>query len=205
MNAQEPVMHLMSAAVLSIDVRQPAGDVIRQFAGYPVHHMPVVDGGKVVGMLSSADLIKLDAFLPRSGVRAEAYLDQHITIRNLMRRPAITIGTHASIEDAAKLMASQGVHALPVVNSQDCLVGIITTTDIMHAALQAETSATMPAADDAASVHSGAGRLGALEGLYRIAARFVSGGQDGPLHAALVQAVDAVRRLSDDGTPTNPL
>ena len=52
-----------------------------------------------------------------------------------MRQPAITIGPDESVEKAASLMARHGIHALPVTNSQQKLLGIVTTTDVMHAAL----------------------------------------------------------------------
>jgi len=42
----------MTEAVLSIDIGESAGEVLRLFAGYPIHHLPVLKGHKVVGMLS---------------------------------------------------------------------------------------------------------------------------------------------------------
>ena len=198
MNAQEPVLHVMTAAVLSIDVGQPAGDVLRQFASYPVHHMPVVDGGKVVGMLSSADLIKLEAFLPRGGRRCDEYLDQHVKIRNLMRQPAITIGARDTIAEAATRMASGGIHALPVVDEHDNLIGIVTTTDIMHAALQATPGDGNPRATNAAAAGSTAAMwLQALEAVYHAASRYTSAGQDEQLHARLVQAIADAHRCAE--------
>jgi len=134
----------MTEAVLSIDVEESAGAVLRLFAGYPLHHLPVLSGQRVVGMLSSADVMKLEAFLPKSGVPADDYLDQRISIRSLLRAPVITIGPQQTLIEAARLMASHGFHALPVVDAQEHLLGIITTTDIMHAALQPPPAAAPP-------------------------------------------------------------
>ena len=135
----------MTEAVLSIDVEEPAGTVLRLFASYPIHHLPVLSGQKVVGMLSCADVMKLDAFLPKSSVPPDEYLSQHISVETLIRKPVITIQPHQSLIDAACLMATHGFHALPVVDGQDRLLGIITTTDIMHAALKLAPQANVEA------------------------------------------------------------
>jgi CBS domain-containing protein len=153
MIANQRVGRVMTEEVLSIDVEESAGAVLRLFAGYPLHHLPVLNGQKVVGMLSSADVMKLEAFLPKSGVPADEYLDRRISIRSLLRAPVITIGPQQTLIEAARLMASHGFHALPVVDAQEHLLGIITTTDIMHAALQ--VSATAPATAPATATTGG--------------------------------------------------
>lgn len=135
MYTSERVERVMSAA-LSIDLEESAGAVVRMFAGYPIHHLPVLSGRKVVGMLSSADVMKLDAFLPKTGVASNEYPNQYINVATLMSKPVVTIQPQQSLIDAAYLMASHGIHALPVVDAQDCLLGIVTTTDIMFATLQ---------------------------------------------------------------------
>lgn len=135
MYTTERVDRVMSAA-LSIDLEESVSAVLRMFAEYPIHHLPVLSGQKVVGMLSSADVMKLDAFLPKTGAASYEYLNQHISMATLMSKPVITIQPHQSLIDAAHSMASHGIHALPVVDAQDRLLGIVTTTDIMLATLQ---------------------------------------------------------------------
>jgi len=137
MHAQDPVNRLMTEAVLSVDVSAPLSEALRLFAEYPVHHLPVVRGATLVGMLSSADVMKLEGFLPKNGKASREYLDQRFRIDMLMRHPAISVLPHQSVEDAARLMVTHAIHALPVVNSQEQLLGIVTTTDMMQAALEA--------------------------------------------------------------------
>ena len=141
MRASDPVSDLMTEAVLSIEMSAPAGEILRLFAEYPVHHLPVVDDARVVGMLSSADLLKFESLLPRGRDPME-YLSWRFRIDQLMRQPVITIGPREPIETAASLMAKHGIHALPVTNSQQKLIGIITTTDIMNGVLHPEQRGT---------------------------------------------------------------
>src|SRR5450631_2357578 len=85
----ELVRHIMTAEVLSIDIRESITEAMRLFAGYPVHHIPVVDGAALRGMLSTADMLKLEYFLPKSGAQASAaLLNNRFRIDKLMRSPA---------------------------------------------------------------------------------------------------------------------
>jgi CBS domain-containing protein len=133
MRKHEPVNRLMTEAVLSIDANEPAGEVLRLFREYPVHHLPVVEDRRVVGVLSAADLLKLRAMIPRGVASAEKYLNEKLKVQALIARPAITIAQHETIERASALMATHNIHSLPVVDSKGHLVGILTTTDIIAA------------------------------------------------------------------------
>jgi CBS domain-containing protein len=145
MRAMDRVDKFMSQAVLSIGIEEPASEVLRLFAGYPVHHLPVLSGQKVVGMLSSADVMKIAAVIPRTGSDPGAYLDQRVKVATLMSRPAITVRPDVTLLEAARTMAGNAVHALPVVDEAGRLLGIITTTDVMHAALESRpTRSTAP-------------------------------------------------------------
>ncbi len=135
MHAQDPVNRIMTETVLSVDAGAPAGEALRLFAACPIHHLPVVDGGVVVGVLGSTDLMRLDMLMPKGADSAIAYLNQRLCVRELVKRAPVVVGERQSIEEAAELMARHAIHALPVVNARQHLVGIVTTTDIMNAAL----------------------------------------------------------------------
>jgi len=137
MRRNEPVNRLMTEAVLTVGVEEPAGEVLRFFREYPVHHLPVVDDRRVIGLLSVADLLKLRAMLPKSVVSVEDYLNEKMKVRDLVSRPAITIAQRETVEQAAELMARHAIHSLPVVDSEGHLVGILTTTDIISAMFDA--------------------------------------------------------------------
>jgi len=136
MRATDRVAGFMTENVLSIGIDDPASEVLRLFESYPVHHLPVLSGGKVVGMLSSADLMKMATLTPEGGSTLEAWLDKRVKVATLMSRPVITVRPEATLLEAARTMAGNAVHALPVVDEAERLLGIITTTDVMHAALE---------------------------------------------------------------------
>lgn len=192
----EPVNRFMTESVLAIDVESPASEVLRMFRAYPVHHLPVVDGNKVVGMLSSADVLKLQAFLPKSAARPAEFLDRSVKIAQLMRSPVVSVQPHQSVEHAASLMAENGVHALPVTDNLDNLLGIISTTDIMYAVLHPERrgdgsdGAPAPGTTDLQAMRT---RLRQLEEVLNAADRYLHGGQSEQLHVELLSAVARAR------------
>jgi CBS domain-containing protein len=144
MHSTDPVARFMTETVLTVDINDGAGEVLRMFTGYPVHHLPVLNQQEVVGMLSTADVMKLDLFLPKGSKSPIDYLNERMKVGQLVRRPVLTVQSQQSVEAAARLMAENGVHALPVVNANNQLLGIISTTDIISAALMANGARPTP-------------------------------------------------------------
>lgn len=86
-------------------------------------HLPVVDAHRhVVGMVSRLDLVE-QASRPGN--------PRLLPVYDVMKRPAITIGENAQVEEAASLMRQNRIHSLPVVDRQNRLVGIVTDTDLL--------------------------------------------------------------------------
>ncbi len=125
----------MTEAVVAIEVDRPVSEVLDCFLQYPIHHLPVVRLGKLVGMLSSADVMKLEFFVPKSTVDRAAYLDERLTIAQLMQQPVVSLKTTASVAVAAELMIDAGVHAMPVVDDGEHVIGIVTTSDVIRSLL----------------------------------------------------------------------
>jgi CBS domain-containing membrane protein len=217
----ECVRHIMVEAVLSIDIHEPVTEALRLFADYPVHHLPVIEKSAVKGMLTWADMLKLDYFLPKASGQASAeILNDRFRIEALMRAPVITANLDDTIADAASRMVTHGIHALPVVNESNHLLGMVTTTDIMHAllhgiglkprsgqhetkrkptalemrrAIEAAESATLHGTDTdgaAASMLYLNERNALLEALRQDVTRYMQGGQDERLHSRLLKDLD---------------
>jgi len=135
MRPDEPVASIMTEAVVAIEVDRPVSEVLDCFMQYPIHHLPVVRQGRLVGMLSSADAMKLEFFLPRTATETARYLDHHMTIERLMRTPVISATPDTRIAEAAGRMVEAGVHAVPVVDGDGRVLGLVTTTDVMRSLL----------------------------------------------------------------------
>lgn len=227
---QECIRRIMSEAVLSIGVHEPVTEALRLFADYPLHHLPVVDESGLIGMLSSADMLKLEHFMPKSASpAAAALLNDRFRIDTMMRRPVISARPDDTIAAAAASMASNGIHALPVVNADNHLVGIVTTTDIVGALLhgirlkpgpeqaasrqptELEMRRGIEAAESATLNGTDANGIAALmlylhernallEELRQDVTRYLRGGQDEQLHMRLLREIDRLDRQAELST-----
>lgn len=135
MRPDEPVSRIMTEAVVAIETSRPVSEVLDCFFQYPIHHLPVVRDGKLAGMLSSADVMKLEFFVPRSTTDRSRFLDERLTIDQLIGQPVVSLKGGTSVSEAAERLIEAGVHAAPVVDEADHVLGIVTTTDIIRSLL----------------------------------------------------------------------
>lgn len=84
--------------------------------------VPVVDEGRLVGILTERDLREHTGYLESTRVDAA------------MRTTLITVTPYNTVEDAARLMLKHKIGGLPIVVA-DSLVGIVTTSDLLRAFL----------------------------------------------------------------------
>ena len=94
-------------------------------------HLPVVAAGKLVGIISDRDLKQAvaSAAAVTEGRERSRLLDR-LTAAEIMARSVVTISPTSGIDEAARLMATRRISALPVIE-EDRLVGIVTETDVL--------------------------------------------------------------------------
>ena len=99
-----------------------------------IRHLPVVDGGLLVGMVSDRDLRGPDvaAAVALSSAQREVLAAAHRAVRTLMSTGVQTVWPHDTVVYAASVMAQWKIGALPVLDGHR-LAGIITTTDCLRA------------------------------------------------------------------------
>lgn len=118
------VSDLMSRRLVTVspDVDLAFAMQLMLWAG--VRHLPVVEDGDLVGILSDRD------FLPTDGAGTmKEFLDQ--PVRQVMTGEVKTTGPDDDARTASALMAASHINALPVVDGEGALVGIITSSDIL--------------------------------------------------------------------------
>ncbi len=93
--------------------------------------LPVVDGGKLVGIVTDRDLREVSPSPATTlSVYELNYLLAKMVIKDIMKTDVITIGVDATIEEAALVMYNKKIGGLIVVDAIGAVVGIITETDI---------------------------------------------------------------------------
>ncbi len=97
-----------------------------------VRHMPVVQGGKLVGVVSERDLLRtsLSVLSEHRDEERRAFLHV-VEIGRVMSTPPIVVDPEASIDQAALVMAEKKIGCLPVLKGDE-LVGMLTETDVLR-------------------------------------------------------------------------
>ena len=137
---------LMTTPAVTVAPDLPLKDVAALLIEHGISGLPVVDDGRVVGVVSEADVIAREhaeaqhaRLLARLGYGALADDATSIsrTAGEAMTSPAITIAPWRSATAAATLMTEHGVKRLPVVRDGE-LVGIVTRADLVRAFVRAD-------------------------------------------------------------------
>jgi CBS domain-containing protein len=138
------VEELMSENVIAVSPEASLKEVAATLAEDRISGLPVVDERRtVLGVISEADILvkEIGAEARHGGIigwllgggRVDADKLAARTAGEAMTVPAITIGLHRHVSDAARLMTENGIKRLPVVDMHGVLVGILTRADLVRA------------------------------------------------------------------------
>jgi len=130
------VEDLMTEKVFTVEPHDLIDRVFFLIHYEKIRHLPVVEKGKVVGIVSDRDLYK--ALGPKSNSSSiesnKTDTELHVIpkkVQNIMRRGVQTIAPDAYASEAAAIMADNKIGALPVIKDEK-LVGILSATDILR-------------------------------------------------------------------------
>jgi CBS domain-containing protein len=138
------VENVMAKAPQVIEANRSVGAVLSLFREHGVSHVPVVDQGKLVGIISIQDIIE-QIFQPRQKQTLGEIVGEKVPVlsipaKGIMAQPVISVASDASLREAADKMHKHNVSCL-VVLSKERLAGIVTKLDFLEPISQLETVA----------------------------------------------------------------
>jgi len=132
MNLHTPISEIMTKSVITLNRNDDLETAERLFKSHNIRHIPVVDGSKIIGMLSYTDLLRIsfaDAVNEEDNT-VESLVYNMFTIEQVMAKKLVSVPPTATIKEVAQLLSEREFHALPVLQDKK-LVGIVTTTDLI--------------------------------------------------------------------------
>jgi len=131
------VKDVMTTQVVAVRRGATFKEMAATLRRFRVSAFPVVDeNGKVIGVVSGADLLAKEALADHGLVdglvhHREVHKAEGVTAGDLMTHPAVTVRPGDTVEQAARLMYSLRIKRLPVVDAGGALVGLISRTDLL--------------------------------------------------------------------------
>lgn len=121
------VRDFMTRDVITLGPESSAAEAWGLCREYKIRHLPVIEGGRLVGLVSDRDL--RDVSPPRGDREADTL--RWVRLGDMMTRRPVTIHPLATIEQAAREIYERRIGCLPVVAEGE-LVGIITSSDLVR-------------------------------------------------------------------------
>lgn len=133
MKRNEPMSTVMTKDPTTVNVTNKLSEVRKLMADEGIHHVPVVSGTKLVGLISATDMVRLSFSAYGADARAvDAMLDHEFSIEKVMSTDLTTLHEAQHVRDAATALSTGTFHSIPVVDGEKNLVGIVTSTDLIR-------------------------------------------------------------------------
>lgn len=128
------VKHYMAKKVVTVAPDATVRELRDFFNNLQIHHIVVVEDGKVRGVLSDRDVLK--CLSPYVGTPSESERDTYTLTKKahqIMSRHVISVAPDAPVRAAATLMLEKSISCLPVIDAAGRLAGILSWRDILAA------------------------------------------------------------------------
>ena len=120
-----PIVQVMTPDPATISPQSSVAEARRLLNSNVINHLPVVEGGRLVGIVSSSDFLKLRLLDGKLPIVSDA------TVNQIMETNVIVVNKNATLGDAAEKLSVGGFHALPVIDRKRRLVGMVTSSDLI--------------------------------------------------------------------------
>ena len=132
---------IMTKAPHTIEANRSVGAVLSLMRERGISHVPVMDSGKLVGMVSIQDILE-NIYWPqrrqsKGDIVGEKIETLSVPAKGIMARPVITVEPQTSLREAEKKMHDHDISCLPVTLDER-LVGIVTKLDFLEPISQLE-------------------------------------------------------------------
>ncbi len=129
------VKERMSSPAITLPLDTPFQDALRVMREHAIRRIPIVDqSNRLAGIVSERDLLHAAPSPATSlSVWELNYLLWKLTVNEVMTKNVLSVNPETPLQEAARLMLTKKIGGLPVIDSANHVVGVITESDIFRA------------------------------------------------------------------------
>jgi CBS domain-containing membrane protein len=126
---------LMTTNIVALEEDQHLGNLETSMRALRFRHMPVIDGRKLIGLVTERDLLRTlgSSLLPHKH-KQDQFINEHFRVADIMTRDVDTVLPDAALVDVAARMGARKLGCMLVVDAEGTLLGIITEADFVRLA-----------------------------------------------------------------------
>jgi acetoin utilization protein AcuB len=125
----------MSRDLVTADPDEKLVSVRQKMMANHIQHVPVVDGSKILGMISKSDIHRMEhhftLFKAEKALEANRQIFSTMLAEEIMTTTLVKLKENDTVSVALDLFKENLFHALPVVNDHDELIGLVTPLDLL--------------------------------------------------------------------------
>lgn len=128
------IKHYMTDEVICVEPQTKVSQAVNLMEKHHIHRLPVIEDGKLVGLVTEAIIADNSASSATSlSIYEINYLLSQTAVGEIMDKKPLTVSKEVLIEEAAVQMVEKGLTELTVVDREQHVIGIITYKDIFKA------------------------------------------------------------------------
>lgn len=132
MKERRLISTIMTPDVVTLNVNDTLTQAEELFKKNNIRHIPVVSGKKIVGMISYSDILKIGIpDLDSNDENVVSTVYDMYTLNQVMTKNVKTLYHNDYVKTAALVFSESDFRALPIVDEDEKLVGILSTTDLI--------------------------------------------------------------------------
>jgi acetoin utilization protein AcuB len=120
----------MSKHIISITKEDSIEHIEHKFKTNKIHHLPVVENGEIIGIVSSSDLLFLKRGFEKINPNAESERLSKYKAKDIMTEKLAVLESNEKLNIALEIFKENLFHAIPIVENKE-LVGMITPYDFI--------------------------------------------------------------------------
>lgn len=137
-----PIETIMTRAPYTMEANRSVGAVLSSMREHGVSHVPILDNGKLAGLISIQDILE-NLYWPQKrmgnkDVAGELIDTLAVAASGIMVKPVISVTKKTTLKDAEKKMHKHDISCLCIVENEH-LIGIVTKLDFLEPISQLET------------------------------------------------------------------